>query len=96
MIAEVLPQERSLECGNWVFESIAKAGAADQMTGLRLLRSLAVREHGLVLRAYLDAPDHTVKREAINAARALHGEPPIENLAVFQAIEMAKEWKNKL
>jgi hypothetical protein len=37
-----------------------------------------------------------VKREAINTARVLHGEEPIENLSVFQAIEMAKQWLDKL
>jgi len=25
----------------------------------------------------------------------MHGEAPMENLSVFQAIEMAKEWLNK-
>jgi hypothetical protein len=96
LVSEVLPAARSLDAGNWVWEAIAKAAAADQMTGLRLLRYLAVKEHSLILRGYLDAPDHTVKREAINTARVMHGEEPIENLPVFKAIEMAKEWKAKL
>ncbi len=96
VVAEVLPAARSNEAGSWVFEAIAKAGVPERMTGLRLARYLAVKDHALILRGYLQSPDAAVKREAINALRVLHGEPPIENLPVFQAIEMAKEWLKKV
>ncbi len=95
LVAEVLPAARSMNAGNWVFEAIAKAPAADQMAGLRLLRYLAVKEHSLLLRTYLQASDHTVKKEAVNTMRVLYGEAPIENLTVFQAIKMAEEWLKK-
>ena len=95
IVADVLPAARSNETGSWVFEAIVKASVPDQMTGLRLARYLAVKEHSIILRTYLQAPDHTVKREAINTLRVLNGEEPIENLSVFQAIEMAKEWLKK-
>ena len=36
------------------------------------------------------------EREAINAARVLHGEPPIENLPVFQVVQHQQEWLKKL
>jgi hypothetical protein len=55
-----------------------------------------MKEQASLLRHYLEASDHTVKKEAINTARVLHGEPPLENLPVFQAIEMSKEWLKKL
>lgn len=96
LVAEVLPAARSAEAGNAVLESIAKANAADQMAGLRLLRYLLVKEQASVLKTYLNSPDHTVKREAINAARVLHGEPPIENLPVFQVVKHQQEWLKKL
>jgi hypothetical protein len=96
LVAAVLPAARSAECGTWVFEQITNAGPVDKMTGLRLLRYLMVMDQKVILRSYLDAPDHAVKREAINTARVLHGEAPIENLPVFQAIEMAQEWLKKL
>lgn len=96
LVAKVLPNARSAECGNWVFEKIADASANDRMAGLRLLRYLMVKDQGIVLRTYLNASDHTVKREAVNTARVLHGEEPIENLSVFQAIEMAKKWLEKV
>ena len=96
LVAEVLTPARSQELGDAVFEAIAKAPAVDQMAGLRLLRHLMVKEQAVILRRYLEASEHTVKREAVNTARALHGEPPIENLSVFQAIEHAKQWLQKL
>lgn len=96
LLADVLPAARSADCATWVLEAIAPAQPAEQMAGLRLLRYLMVDQQRFVLRTYLQAPDHTVKREAINTARALAGEAPIENLSVFQAIEMAKKWLEKL
>ncbi|MFY9344071.1 MAG: hypothetical protein WAT39_16395 [Planctomycetota bacterium] len=96
LVAEVLPAARCPGSGTLVFEAIAKANAADQMNGLRLLRYLMAKEQGMLLRRYLEANDHPVKREAVNAARVLHGEPPIDNLSVFQAIEHAKTWLQKL
>lgn len=96
IVAEALAGARAQDCGNWVFELIAKAQPADQMAGLRLLRHLMVKEQAVILRTYLESPDHTVKREAVNTARVLHGEAPIETLSVFQAIEQAKQWLKKL
>jgi hypothetical protein len=86
---------RSNEVGAWVFEAIAKAPVPEQMTGLRFARYLAVKDQSVILRNYLQAPDHTVKKEAVNAMRVLHGEEPIETLDVFKSIEMAKEWLKK-
>lgn len=96
LVAEVLPNARSNEAGSWVFEAIAKAPVPDQMAGLRIARYLAVKDHLVILRTYLSAPDHTVKKEAVNVARVMHGDAPIENLDVFKSIEMAKEWLGKI
>ncbi|MCB9883884.1 MAG: hypothetical protein H6838_00245 [Planctomycetes bacterium] len=96
LIAAVLPHARSAENGNLVFAAITKAPAADQMAGLRLARYLAIDDHKVILRTYLDSPDHAVKKEAVNVCRVLHGEPPLEKLDVFQSIKLANEWKAKL
>jgi hypothetical protein len=46
---------------------------------------------------FLDTNDNTLRIAAINALRGIvDGEPPIERLAVFDAIEMAKTWKERL
>ncbi|MBL8727479.1 MAG: hypothetical protein JNM25_03540 [Planctomycetes bacterium] len=96
LVATVLPAARSTDTGSWLFDTIAAAPPADQMAGLRLLRYLATKEQASLLRRYLEATDHTVKKEAINTARVLHGEAPMENLSVFQAVEMSKEWLKQL
>lgn len=96
VVAEAFAPARSQELATPVFEAIAPKGAVEQMAGLRLLRHLMVKEQGALLHRYLEAGEHTVKREAINTARCLHGEAPIENLSVFQAIEMAKQWRAKV
>lgn len=96
VVAEALAPARSLELAAPVFEAIASKGAVEQMTGLRLLRYLMVKEQGVLLHRYLDDGQHTVKREAVNTARCLFGEAPIENLSVFQAIEQAKQWRAKV
>jgi len=96
VVAEALASARSQELAMPVFETIASKGAVEQMTGLRLLRYLMVKEQGILLHRYLDDGQHTVKREAVNTARCLFGEAPIENLSVFQAIEQAKLWRAKV
>jgi len=91
---EVLPRDRDL--GNKMFEAIAKMDAIDQMTGLRLLRSVVVAEHKSTVRTYLQASDSSVKREGINLMRVLHGEQPDDKLPVFQVIEQANAWLKKV
>ncbi|MBK8099682.1 MAG: hypothetical protein IPK26_21460 [Planctomycetes bacterium] len=95
LVGSVLPAARSDEVGKALFTAIAKAQVGDQMTGLRLARYLATKEQAIIVRGYLSAEAAQVKKEAINAMRALHGMEPIENLSVFQATEMAKEWLAK-
>lgn len=96
LVAEVLPAARSISVGSAVFEAIANASIPDQMAGLRLCRYVAVKEHGMIFRTYLQSANHQVKKEAINALRVVNGEQPIETLSVFQAIEMAKTWLTKV
>lgn len=95
LVSAVLPAARGDELGRALFAAIAKAQVGDQMTGLRLARYLATKEQAIIVRGYLTAEAAQVKKEAINAMRALHGMDPIENLSVFQATEMAKEWLAK-
>jgi hypothetical protein len=95
LCAEVLPKARSDALGRAVAEAIAKAQPPVQAAGLRLMRYLATKSQTIIVRTYLQAEDHNVKKEAVNAMRVLNDQAPIEDLSVFQAIEMAKEWLNK-
>ena len=68
-----------------------------QITALRLLRTLCPKSHAGLAASFLEAEDHAIKKEAINALRAIvDGDPPLENLSVFQAIEHAKKWKARV
>lgn len=95
VVGDVLPAARSAEAAQWVFDAIGKATPVEQAAGLNLLRSLAVAEQAAAVRPYLEANDHNVKKAAVNCMRVLHGQEAIENMTVFQAIEMAKEWAKK-
>jgi hypothetical protein len=49
-----------------------------------------------LVRPNLDSTDNSIRVAAINAMRGIvDGEPPIANLPVFEAIELAKKWKDK-
>jgi hypothetical protein len=49
------------------------------------------------VRPFLDDDDNSIRVAAINAMRGIvDGDPPVEQLSVFEAIEMAKAWKAKL
>lgn len=95
LVVAVLPAARCDECARALADEIAKAQPPVQAAGLRLLRYVCPKGQDGIVRSYLMAEDHGVKKEAVNAMRAIHGEDPIENLDAFRAIEMAKEWLAK-
>lgn len=96
MISEVLENARSIDSGRWVLQRLVKGDTGEKIAGLRMARYLAPRELARVVAIHLDDSQHSVKKEAINALRVIHGQEPMENLSVFQAIEMAKEWKARI
>lgn len=93
---EVLPLARGAEPGSWLIEQMAKASPVDRAAGLRLMRYLGAKDQSGSLKAYLDNEDRTVVKETVNALRCMNGEPALENLSVFDGINMAKAWKAKL
>lgn len=74
------------------------AGERDAvLAGLYLLAGCG--DEGAVphVRPFLDSDDNQVRVAAINALRGIvAGEPPLERLPVFEAIELAKEWKRRV
>lgn len=95
-IEATLTPARKAVTADKVLAHIARAQPTDQMAGLRVLRFLMEKRQASTLRHYLTAADFAVKREAINTARVLHGEAPLEKLSSFQAINLAKQWLQKL
>jgi len=75
-------------------------GASDArvVAGLRVLTACGDRDGAPKLVApYLDAENVQVRVAAINALRGIvDGDPPLERLSAFDAIEKAKRWKARL
>jgi hypothetical protein len=66
------------------------------VAGLNLLAGCGSRESVALVRPHLDSQDNSIRVAAINAMRGIvDGDLPIANLPVFEAIELAKKWKEK-
>ena len=74
------------------------AGERSRAVGaLRLLGSAGDESAVEAVAPFLDEDDNQLRVAAINALRGIvDGEGPIENLSVFRAIEVAKEWKARI
>ena len=97
IVSAVLPAARGSEGADLVLDRMPADDIAARVTGLRLLRSLAPKHYAGILAVYLDHEQSNVKKEAINALRVVvDDDPPLENLSVFQAIELAQQWRARL
>lgn len=97
VVAAVLPRARSSEMARFVIGEMQPDDERSRVTGLRMMRYLAPKDYAGAMIGYLDAGEASVKREAINALRAIVDEaPPIEELSAFTAIQEAKKWKERL
>lgn len=96
-VARCLEPARSPEMAQWLVDHMPPDDEHARIVGLRLMRSLAPKEYAGVIATFLDAEQHAVKKEAINALRAVvDGDEPLENLSVFQAIDQAKKWRERV
>lgn len=97
LIAAVLPAARSDEMAAAVLDRTIREDELTRVAGLRLLRYLAPPSYAGRVALGLDASQHNVKKATINALRVIvDGDEPLENLSVFQAIEQAKRWKERV
>jgi len=49
------------------------------------------------IKPLLDSGDASLKKAAINACRGIiENKPPLGNISVFDAIDLAKKWKERL
>ena len=97
LIQTGLAHARDAELTDALVKGMPRDDERRVVTGLRLLRSVAPREYAGVIATWLDAEQHAVKKEAINTLRAVvDGDRPLENLSVFQAIDQAKKWKERI
>lgn len=71
---------------------------ANKVAGLRLIAACGEAETAKSLVApFLDENDNSLRVAAINALRGIvDGDPPLDKLSVFEAIERANQWKARL
>ncbi len=66
------------------------------VAALNLLGACGSRKALGAVRPHLDSTDNSIRVAAINAMRGIvDGEPPIDKLSAFDAIELAKRWKER-
>lgn len=88
---------RGPEASKIMIEKLKDADRKKKVAVMRVLAGCGDKADGLYLRQYLDDDDNSIRVAAINALRGMvDGDPPVEQLSVFEAIEMAKLWKTKL
>jgi hypothetical protein len=64
---------------------------------LNLLSACGTQGDTSAVKPFLDSDDHQIRVAAINALRGMvDGEGPIDKLPVFDAIDLAKQWKNRI
>lgn len=77
---------------------IDSAERTEQVAALNMLAGCGDRESAVgLVRPFLDQTDGGLLTSAINALRGIvDGQPPIDRLAVFEAVGEAKKWKARL
>lgn len=81
----------------WVLAKLDdKADRKLKVAVMRMLAGCGDKESASRVRPFLEDEDNQVRVAAINALRGIvDGDPPLEDLSAFEAIEQAKKWKGK-
>lgn len=88
---------RGAEATKWAIAKAEGGGLKEKLGTLHLLAGVGDRSSTSYARPFLDDSDNTLRVASINALRGIvDGDPPLEQLPVFEVIEMAKQWKLKL
>ena len=75
---------------------IAEGDRKKKVGGLNMLAGCGTKSALGVVKTCLDDTDNSIRVAAINAMRGIiDGDLPIANLPVFEAIELAKKWKQR-
>ena len=88
---------RGPEASKHVLEKLEGADQKLKVAILHMLAGCGDKTSIPRVRFFLDDPDNQVRVAAINACRGIvDGAPPEEQLPVFEAIETAKKWKERV
>ncbi len=95
--ALALPSLRSDELTGKLIERFGKVERQAQVDCLRMLSLCGTKASFDYIRPLLDSGDGSLKKAAINACRGIiENKPPLGNISVFDAIELAQKWKDRL
>jgi len=93
----VMETVRGPEATAFLVKLLRDGKRKEKSAALKLLAGCGTPESAKVLRPYLDSTDNGLRVDAINAARGIVlGEPPLDKLPVFEAIELAKKWLERV
>ncbi len=96
-IRGVLRNLTSPDLDRRILERLQSSQRSEQSTALRLLAAGGSPQTLPKVAPFLDSGHPTLRIDAINACRVLvDGEEPLAKIPVFQAIELAKKWKERL
>jgi hypothetical protein len=88
---------RGPEATQLVLVRLKDADQKQKVAVLRLLAGCGDKSALSTIKPLLDDDDNQIRVSAINACRGIaEGAPPLEQLPVFEAIESAKKWKEKI
>jgi len=95
-IRAALAGVRDAESTKFALELLAKNERKEKVAALNLLAGCGTKDALSAVKPQLDSTDNSIRIAAINAMRGIvDGDLPIANLAVFEAIELAKRWKER-
>lgn len=96
-IREALPSLKNEACSSWLRARLSQGELIDKVAVLRLLHGVGDKDSVSDVARFLDAKEHQLRAEAVNALRGIvDGEPPFHKLSVFKAIEEVKRWKARV
>lgn len=77
---------------------LAEGSRQEKVAALNVLSGCGDTEHAVkLIKPFLDNNDNSLRVAAINALRGIvDGDPPIKRLSVFDAIEAANKWKQRV
>jgi hypothetical protein len=92
-----LEGSRGKEASAWVWAKLDdKADRKVKVAVLRMLAGCGDKDSAPRVKPFLDEEDNSIRVAAVNALRGIvNGEPPLENMSAFEAIEQAKKWKTR-
>ena len=95
-IRAALARVRDADSTKFALELLAKDERKQKVAALNLLAGCGTQDAISAVKSQLDSTDNSIRIAAINAMRGIvDGELPIANLPVFEAIELAKKWKER-